>query len=109
MRGYLELIQPSFLPFLLADVVKHELEVFGRRSEVDLILPAVELIIHDLWDLLVDEDKPIDDVEHAFESIKLALRVDETQRVEVVDAADLLDDKAALDQLAHLLRHFEGL
>ena len=55
MRGYLELIQPSFLPFLLADVVKHELEVFGRRSEVDLILPAVELIIHDLWDLLVDD------------------------------------------------------
>lgn len=65
MRGYLKFIQPSFLPLLLADVVEHELEVFRRRSEVNLILPAVKLIIHDLRNPLIDKHKPIDDIEHA--------------------------------------------
>lgn len=109
MCGYLKLIQPSFLSFLLADIVKNKLEVFRRRSEVNLILPAIKLIIHDLWYFLVNEDKPINDVEHAFEPIKLALRVYVAQRVEVVYAAYLLDDEAALDQLTYLLWHFEGL
>lgn len=109
MCGYLKLIQPSFFSFLLADIVKNKLEVFRRRSEVNLILPAIKLIIHDLWYFLVNEDKPINDVEHAFEPIKFPLWVYVAQRVEVVDAADLLDDEAALDQLTYLLWNFKGL
>lgn len=108
MCGYLELIQSSFLPFFFANIVKDELEVLARCSEINLILPAVKLIIHNFWDFFINEDKPINDVEHAFDPIELALRVDEAQRVKMVDAANFLDDEAAFNELTHLFRHFKG-
>lgn len=65
MRIFFELVQPIFIAFLI-DVVKHELEVLTRGAEVDLVFAAVELVVADLRNLVVDEDEAVDYVEHAF-------------------------------------------
>ncbi len=66
MSNLLELVDPSFLAFFLIDIIKHKLEIFRRRPKVNLILPAVELIIHYFYDLFIDKHIAVDNVEHAF-------------------------------------------
>lgn len=62
----LELVQSPFLTLLLsAQVVENELEVLARCPEHDLVLTAVEFVVMDLDQIVVDEDVAVDYVEHA--------------------------------------------
>lgn len=106
MRQSLKLIDPAFLS-LLAYIVEDKLEVLAWRSKANLVLSAIEFIIQYLRNALVDKDITIYDVEHALDFVELTNRVDETQRVKVVNAADLLYDKTPFNQLADLLWHLE--
>ncbi len=97
MSNSLEVIHSSFLPLLLAYVVEHELEIFAWSSEIDLILSTIILVVQYLWDFLVYENISVDDVEHTLYLIKFSNRIDKSQRIEVIDAANLFNNKTSFD------------
>jgi hypothetical protein len=78
VRHSLKLIHSALFPLLLAYVVKHILKVLAGRSKVDLILPAIKLIIQNLWNFLIDEHVAIDYIKHALYFIELAAWVNES-------------------------------
>jgi len=102
MSTLFELVQPALLPALLVEVVEHKLKILAGTPESYFVLATVEFIVLDFSDGLVDEDEAVDDVKHAPYFIELGGRVDQSQRVEVVDAAYFLKNETTLDELADL-------
>lgn len=96
----LELVESAFFSLLFAEVIEDELKIFAGGAEDDLILAAVEFIVVDFDETIVDEDITINDIEHAAQFGVLVGGVVEPDWVEVVDATVLFDDEAAFDELA---------
>ena len=92
-----ECIQPALLALLLTEVVEHELEVLAGGAEHDLVLATVELVVIYLYELVVDEDIAIDDVEHVPQVYVLVFGEDQPHWVKVVDVAVLLNYETSLD------------
>lgn len=92
----LEIIDSPFFAFFLADVIEHKLKIFTGSAKINLVFSAVVLIIKYLWYLLVDEDVAIYDVEHAPDFIEFSQRVNESQRVEMVNTAYFLNNETSL-------------
>ena len=60
----LKFVHPAFLSLLFTDVVKDKLKIFTRCPKIYLILSAIILVIQYFWNFLINENVPIDYVEH---------------------------------------------
>lgn len=98
--SFFEVVEPTFFSLFLTEVVKDKLEILARSPEHNLIFPTVELIVMNFHQTIVDKNISVDDIEHAPQFNILVVRVDQSDWVEMIDAAVFLYDETTLDQLA---------
>ena len=69
-------IDSSLLTFFLTEIVEHKLKILARWSKHNLVFSAIEFIVKNLYQIVVDKDVAVDDIEHASDFYILVLRVD---------------------------------
>ena len=69
-------IDSSLLALLLVQIVEHKLKILARWSKHNLVFPAIEFIVKNLYQVVVDKDVAIDDIEHASDFHILVLWMD---------------------------------